>query len=477
MFEGWFKSKFYTKCKSATTLAKTRIEMIKRKRSAMQKYLKNDIAELLKNSHNSIAYGRAEGFLVELNMTECYELVEKFCGSVLNNVSSMAKHRECPEECREAVPSLMFAAARFADLPELRELRSLFAERYGNSLEAYVDKEFAEKLKASPPTKDEKIQLLQDIAHESGIEWDSKVLVQELYKLQPPARQAQYKSSDDDGHKPLKRGDKCPQEIYNPDKDREQLHVRIDGPHRKEDLQPCRRKDSCNDKYQLCGSGNDQEVGSNYKNDKQIDSKSETEVSEERPEGKKPFYYKFLPPPYTKPKSAEAQLRSLEVHSLGSDRHREDGAVGEARAKPRSVRSRPLRIPPVNISVDSDETNGVNISSDGTGLGGLKMIGNVEERRIGGQLMHDTVEELLSDADKMKAAPKPSSPRASPSIGRNRADRRAKAASLPAELASPTKSGRGHVRASSFEVGNGSENRKVLDYDDFMARLAALQGK
>ena len=49
--------------------------------------------------------------------------------------------RECPDECREAVSTLMFAAARFADLPELRELRSLFTERYGKSVESYVNKE------------------------------------------------------------------------------------------------------------------------------------------------------------------------------------------------------------------------------------------------------------------------------------------------------------------------------------------------
>lgn len=49
--------------------------------------------------------------------------------------------RECPEECREAASSLMFAAARFADLPELRELRTIFSERYGNSLDCYVNKQ------------------------------------------------------------------------------------------------------------------------------------------------------------------------------------------------------------------------------------------------------------------------------------------------------------------------------------------------
>lgn len=35
----------------------------------------------------------------------------------------------------------MHAAARFADLPELRDLRKLFTERYGTSLEPFINKE------------------------------------------------------------------------------------------------------------------------------------------------------------------------------------------------------------------------------------------------------------------------------------------------------------------------------------------------
>lgn len=50
-------------------------------------------------------------------------------------------HSGCPEECRVAVSSLMFAAARFSDLPELRDLRQIFQERYGNSLDCYVNQE------------------------------------------------------------------------------------------------------------------------------------------------------------------------------------------------------------------------------------------------------------------------------------------------------------------------------------------------
>jgi len=40
-----------------------------------------------------------------------------------------------------AVSSLMFGAARFSDLPELRDLRQIFQERYGNSMECYVNQE------------------------------------------------------------------------------------------------------------------------------------------------------------------------------------------------------------------------------------------------------------------------------------------------------------------------------------------------
>lgn len=50
-------------------------------------------------------------------------------------------HRDCPDECKEAVPSLMYAAARISDLPELRDLRTLFTEKFGNSLEPYTCKE------------------------------------------------------------------------------------------------------------------------------------------------------------------------------------------------------------------------------------------------------------------------------------------------------------------------------------------------
>ncbi|VFQ89233.1 unnamed protein product [Cuscuta campestris] len=185
MLDAWLKGKFYSKCKTGIRVTKTRLDLIRRKRKAMQKYLKNDIADLLMKDLNVNAYGRSEGLLLELNLSRCYDLLDQYCQQISSNLSAMNKQRECPEDCKEAVSTLMFAAARFADLPELRDLRTIFADRYGKSIDFFVNKEFVEKLKGEIPSKEMKLQLIQEIASECSIEWDSKALEQNLYK--PPA--------------------------------------------------------------------------------------------------------------------------------------------------------------------------------------------------------------------------------------------------------------------------------------------------
>ncbi|PIA65057.1 hypothetical protein AQUCO_00100498v1 [Aquilegia coerulea] len=101
----------------------------------------------------------------------------------------MQKQRECPEECREVVSSLMFAAARFADLPELRDLRDMFTERYGKALESFVNKEFVENLASRPPTMEKKLQLIRGIAQEFSIKWDSKAFAQKIASSPLPAQE------------------------------------------------------------------------------------------------------------------------------------------------------------------------------------------------------------------------------------------------------------------------------------------------
>lgn len=58
----------------------------------------------------------------------------------------MSFNSECPQEALEAVSTLIFSAARFPDLPELCDLRHIFTERYGTSVEPFVNSEVLEIL-------------------------------------------------------------------------------------------------------------------------------------------------------------------------------------------------------------------------------------------------------------------------------------------------------------------------------------------
>ncbi|XP_060172564.1 uncharacterized protein LOC132603482 isoform X1 [Lycium barbarum] len=173
MLEGILNRGFSSKCKSLIKGARTRIGVVRRRAEAQQRFLKEDLSKLLHNGLDINAFGRTEEYLLGQNLLSCYDFVEQSCEYTVKQLSHMQKLRDCPEDCREAVASLMFAAARFSDLPEVRELRDLFQERYGNSLECFVNQKFVEKLSSRSPAMEKRIQLLQDIALEFSIRWDS----------------------------------------------------------------------------------------------------------------------------------------------------------------------------------------------------------------------------------------------------------------------------------------------------------------
>ncbi|KAG5564686.1 hypothetical protein RHGRI_000764 [Rhododendron griersonianum] len=185
MLDGILGRGFTSKCKSLIKPTRTRIELMRRREEATQRFLKGNLAKLLSNGLDINAYGRTEEYIAGLNLLSCYDFIEQSCEFILKQLRVIQKQRECPEECRESVGSLMFAAARFSDMPELRELRDTFQERYGSSLEHFVNHEFVEKLALKPPTMEKKLKLLQDIALEFSLNWDSKGFEQRMDN--PPA--------------------------------------------------------------------------------------------------------------------------------------------------------------------------------------------------------------------------------------------------------------------------------------------------
>ncbi|PKA52666.1 hypothetical protein AXF42_Ash001647 [Apostasia shenzhenica] len=186
MFSSLLGRKFSNKCKHSVKCIRCRIETIRKKKQAMVRYLKKDVADLVAGGHDANAFGRMDALIVEINHVSCYDVIERYCICILEHLSTMQKERVCPEETVEAMATLIFAAARFSDLPELADLRCVFAERYGTYMEAYINEEFVEKLQSRTFSKDKKVQLMHDIAEEFTVNWDVKAFVNKISNPPPP---------------------------------------------------------------------------------------------------------------------------------------------------------------------------------------------------------------------------------------------------------------------------------------------------
>ncbi|KAL1551490.1 hypothetical protein AAHA92_19329 [Salvia divinorum] len=439
MFDGLLKSKFLSKCKSDIKLTRTRIEIITKKRNATQKYLRSDVADLLRNGMDSHAFDRAEGLLAEMNRSQCYQLVDEYCEHISKNLPAMNKQGECPEECREAVASLMFAAARFADLPELRELRTMFSERYGKSLDYYVNKQLTEKLKPDPPSRETKLLLLHEIAAESGLDWDAKALENKLFNESPHAKNRV------DGSAP--KG--------------------ATGYEYGRELKPEKKKESPVD----------------ARNGLNPPVKTKVPKEEDEDEPLKPR----RTPPYTKPVPNKAASSSSDESDSGNDKVEAapEPTVDEVLGgKPmgKSVRTKHTKPLPDQEVVDQKEkvVNKENVAQ------GRRILRFFDGGRGHRDEEEKAMDRLLRHYSRKKGSNKPEG-KLPPTGSRKEKnlkgqDGPTRASSLRVEPVGPVETDpRKHSRAASFHPdllnGNAHVHPKLPDYDEFVARLEAFKQK
>ncbi|XP_010519705.1 PREDICTED: uncharacterized protein LOC104799073 [Tarenaya hassleriana] len=217
MLGGLLGRGFVPKGKSLIKLTKNRIDVLRRKRTATIKFLKKDLADLLANGLDVNAYDRAGGLLDELKHLWNLDFVERSCDFVYKHLSLMQKISECPEDCREAVSSLMLAASAFSELPELRDLRQMFHDKYGDSLGLFINQELVESLSTKPFSLEKKMKLMEDVASEFSVPWDSTAFekrisrhnnssIKELNKNHglPKASNDKYKSIDGNKVPPIR---------------------------------------------------------------------------------------------------------------------------------------------------------------------------------------------------------------------------------------------------------------------------------
>ncbi|KAL5706244.1 hypothetical protein ACHQM5_024442 [Ranunculus cassubicifolius] len=182
-----------SKCKTMAKLVTARIKLLRNKREVVVRQMRRDVALLLQSGQDATARIRVEHVMREENVMAANEIIELFCELVVARLSIIAKQRECPADLKEGISSLIFAAPRCSDIPELFRIKTIFEKKYGKEFvnsatelrpNCCVNRLLIEKLSVRTPTGQMKLKLMKEIAKEYQIAWDHSESEKEL--LKPP---------------------------------------------------------------------------------------------------------------------------------------------------------------------------------------------------------------------------------------------------------------------------------------------------
>ncbi|XP_050221346.1 uncharacterized protein LOC126671608 [Mercurialis annua] len=175
IFRRTFKA---SKFKSAINLANSRLAVFKNKHQVRCNQAHSDVLQLLQQGHHQRALIRVEQVIKEQNMVDVYVLMEGYCNLIGERVHLIEHDRNCPEELREAISSLLYASTRCGDFPELQEIRTVLTSWYGKEFVARatelrnhcgVNPKMIQKLSTKQPDLDNRTKLLKEIASEHNI--------------------------------------------------------------------------------------------------------------------------------------------------------------------------------------------------------------------------------------------------------------------------------------------------------------------
>ncbi|KAI3948706.1 hypothetical protein MKW92_007224 [Papaver armeniacum] len=181
------------KCKTSLKLAVARIKLLKNKREVGLRQMKRDLAKLLETGQEQTARIRVEHVVREEKTMSAYDLIEIYCELVVARLPIIESQKTCPVDLKEAVTSIVFAAPRCSDIPELVDIRKHFTAKYGKEFitsalelrpDSGVSRQVVEKLSAKAPDGETKIKILTAIAKEHNVNWDRTDF--EDKELKPP---------------------------------------------------------------------------------------------------------------------------------------------------------------------------------------------------------------------------------------------------------------------------------------------------
>ncbi|KAL0686810.1 hypothetical protein Bca4012_086487 [Brassica carinata] len=182
-----------SKCKTAAKMAVARIKLLRNKRQVVVKQMRRDIALLLQSGQDATARIRVEHVIREQNILAANEIIELFCELIVSRLTIITKQKECPVDLKEGIASLIFAAPRCSEIPELGDLKDIFEKKYGRDFVSAatelrptcgVNRMLIDKLSVRHPGGEFKLKIMKEIAKEFQVDWDTAETEQELLKPQ-----------------------------------------------------------------------------------------------------------------------------------------------------------------------------------------------------------------------------------------------------------------------------------------------------
>ncbi|KAM1495335.1 uncharacterized protein LOC126616976 [Malus sylvestris] len=172
LFNGAFDS---SKCDKTTVLAVDRICKLRKRKEEDIVKMRNKISALLQCGQDPINKTCTSRILIEdlireENILEAYVLIKGFCNLVSGRLSVIQVQRECPENLKQAISSLIFAAKKcFHEITELLAIEKFF-KKYGSDFVLAatqtncVTPVMVEKLSNRNSTDEEIEKIIQQIA-------------------------------------------------------------------------------------------------------------------------------------------------------------------------------------------------------------------------------------------------------------------------------------------------------------------------
>jgi len=189
LFSYTFKA---SRCKAQLQMVVGRKRLQKNKKEIANKATRKAVAELLAADKLENAAIKVESVLQEEALLKAFELVELYAELLAVRMPLIDKEKTCPEDMREAVASLVFAAPTLSDLPELLVIRKELAAKYTKewvqeTTPMYLNPDMREWLTVRTPDPAVKFERMQAIAEEYKIEWDAEAARVKLLAGRPAA--------------------------------------------------------------------------------------------------------------------------------------------------------------------------------------------------------------------------------------------------------------------------------------------------